>query len=112
MGTSADPGVQTDESATGAHPETQADVLHRICTQARIDSFQPADLHTGEWHDGTYSDDGAGRFGGPLPVTIIDGPRPVVDTEAASVSVSMTLRVVAPADGAVDALVQTIRGTD
>jgi len=113
MGDSADETVLTDTSATGASGRSQGDIFHYWLTQSKLDSANPADLHIGHWHDGTYAGDGeAGVFGEALPVTVAEGPRiTAASDESSSVEVMVTCRVVAPTEDAIDAAVQTVRGT-
>ncbi|ADQ69255.1 hypothetical protein C499_00865 [Halogeometricum borinquense DSM 11551] len=92
MGNTGDETTLTALDATGAGPRTQADVLSRYIEQATTDSLNPATLHLGHYHDGTYTTDGEpGLFGEPRAVYIPNGPHVVeAADEASSVEISLT----------------------
>lgn len=104
MGDTGDETTLTKTDATGADARTQAEVFQRFAREARTDSENPARLHIGHYHDGTYSDDlEPGLFETSLPVVIPEGPRIVATSEDASeVDVTLTCVVALSVDSAMD----------
>lgn len=91
MGDTGDETTLTARDATGAGPGTQSDMLYRYAEQATTDSLNPARLHIGHWHDGTYSSDGeAGLFGDPRSVFITEWRRMTEKDRPSSKDVKLT----------------------
>ncbi|REA00183.1 hypothetical protein DEQ92_20225 [Haloferax sp. Atlit-6N] len=108
MGDTGDETTLTAYDATGADGRDQDSVLGRYLEEATTDSANPAFLHIGHYHDGTYSSDGeAGLYGKPRPVHIPEGPRVVEsDDEPSTVEVQITCHVVGSFAGPIDKAVQ------
>jgi len=107
IGDTGDPGQLTATDATGAPGRDQADVALRYLAQSTTDSVNPARLHVGHYHDGTYSEGGeAGLFGAPLKV-YIPNARPITTAdEPSSVELSVTAVPVGTLTDALDAAEQ------
>ncbi|MDQ2053229.1 hypothetical protein [Halobellus sp. H-GB7] len=107
MGDTGDPDHLTATDATGADARTQADVAQRWLSQSTIDSVNPATLHIGHYHDGTYTDSGeAGLFGSPLDVYVANTRVIMSSEESSTVDFNVTLVPVATLANALDAAAQ------
>lgn len=59
------------DAAGDVAPKTKRDILFRWLAEGRSDSGGQMQLHTGEWTDGSYSDQ-AGVYGEPVPVALLN----------------------------------------
>jgi hypothetical protein len=98
-----DPDDVTEWDATGAgHPMTQWQILDHWLSEARTDSENPAELHWGEWSDGSYVDEGV--YGEPIDVVVQEWPVRRGEDEPSDAEVTITAQSASAFEEAAEAI--------
>ncbi|ELZ84395.1 hypothetical protein C453_12651 [Haloferax elongans ATCC BAA-1513] len=108
MGTTGSQSELTKFDATGAGPKDQGDVFSKFATEATTDSLNPARLHIGHHHDGTYTvDSEPGLYEEPRRVYLPEGPR-ITESEdtPSTVEVQFTCVLAGSFERALDSVIQ------
>ena len=106
-GSSAAEDATPYDAAGDVHPHSKRDVLLRYLSQARTDSGAQADLHIGEWTDGSFSES-AGVYGEPIPVAIGEVRAESPKDEPSTVSYTIECIRTQPVPDAVDEAVDDL----